>query len=650
MLTSDSDQARTGRKLTSRRINQSDREGSDRSPSKLTRLFRGVSESLVPPVSQPIRANDHPGVAAGLDYDLDSRRNAGLFDVSPEDLRPPSVAESFTTSRFTIVFPPSPPPDSLHYQFDGIQGVPHHSFSLDSLTRSGSGKRFLPRFKSPLGTTSRPTRLFSRKRKQRAASLELDGEPLDGEEGELIDDEACFMDQSISKGMDILRMFPDEISIYILSFVDMSAILSCLRVSRHWQYLADDNLIWRAFFYRAGFNIDANALRPTSTSLNPQALPMLLTPSSPLSSSLSRIASYLPGYPSSLRASVTSFGTSQSVESSLQVIRQEPALAPAPLNLDWKSMYKARLHIEQLMVVAPPQIAKLAGHADAVYCVEYDGDKIVTGSRDRTICVWTIRNSHPKLKMTLTGHQASVLCLQFDHTGTMVSGSSDWTVIVWDMNADPANRVVDVLREHKGGVLDIKMDPKRIVSCSKDTHICIWDRTTRRLLQKLSGHDGPVNAIGLQDDRVVSVSGDGKMIMWDIVNGRRIRTFEGHERGVACVVYKDDWLISGSNDKRIKIWDPKTGECLSTLSGHEHLVRSLSFNPGTKRLVSTSYDRSIRIWDVSSRKCLREFLNVHDSHIFDVVFRVSKIISASHDKGVVIMDFAPHDLDTSLFA
>ena len=69
-----------------------------------------------------------------------------------------------------------------------------------------------------------------------------------------------------------------------------------------------------------------------------------------------------------------------------------------------------------------------------------------------------------------------------------------------------------------------------------------------------------------------------------------------------------------------------TGECIKTLSGHENLVRSLSFDPGTMRLVSGSYDRTIRIWDVRTGKVLREFSHIHSSHIFDVAFHVSKII------------------------
>lgn len=168
------------------------------------------------------------------------------------------------------------------------------------------------------------------------------------------------------------------------------------------------------------------------------------------------------------------------------------------------------------------------------------------------------------------------------------------------------------------------------LSSSKDTHIRVWDRSSLQPFQTLSGHDGPVNAVGLQDDKVVSASGDGKVMLWDIPTGERLRTFEGHDRGLACIEFRGDLIISGSNDKKIKIWSASTGECLQTLTGHEQLVRALSFDPGTMRLVSASYDRSIKVWDLKggpgAAKCVREFKNAHDSHIFDVKARVGRIV------------------------
>lgn len=160
----------------------------------------------------------------------------------------------------------------------------------------------------------------------------------------------------------------------------------------------------------------------------------------------------------------------------------------------------------------------------------------------------------------------------------------------------------------------------------------------------LRGHEGPVNAVGLQGNRIVSASGDGKMILWDIENGERLRTFEGHDRGLACIefkvylshtqclpcfqlkCFKHDLIVSGSNDCKIKVWSATTGECLKTLVGHEALVRALAFDPKSGRLVSASYDKSVKLWDIKTGKLVREFRNMHTSHIFDVKFDVARIV------------------------
>lgn len=184
---SESDQ-RAARKLTARRGRSETpaaRQTIERSPSKLARLFRAN-----PPAQEP-SSPDQANLIA-------TRRNAVLLDVDPEQLRqlrPPSTTSSngsISTSRFSLILPPSPPPDSLQYAFQPLT-EPHQDF----LSRSTS-KRFLSKkFRGP------PTRLFSLRKKQRSASYEYtpDGEPLDGEEGELIDDEACFMDTFKTRGM-----------------------------------------------------------------------------------------------------------------------------------------------------------------------------------------------------------------------------------------------------------------------------------------------------------------------------------------------------------------------------------------------------------------------------------------------------------------
>lgn len=211
---------------------------------------------------------------------------------------------------------------------------------------------------------------------------------------------------------------------------------------------------------------------------------------------------------------------------------------------------------------------------------------------------------------------------------------------------------------------DCRIETIHIRHSSKDALMHVYDRKTLTLHTVLRGHEGPVNAVGLENGRAVSASGDGKMMLWDVETGECIRVFEGHEKGLACIEFKacihiqlyyiyslvlqDDLILSGSNDCTIKLWRASTGECLHTFAGHTLLVRALCFDPKTGYIVSTSYDKSVRVWEwhgeavensVSrpgaeprSRKSkgvgrlVREFRNLHASHIFDVKFDVGKIV------------------------
>jgi F-box and WD-40 domain protein 1/11 len=142
----------------------------------------------------------------------------------------------------------------------------------------------------------------------------------------------------------------------------------------------------------------------------------------------------------------------------------------------------------------------------SVYCLEYDeaSSLIITGSRDRTIKVWSLRSGRPL--GTFAGvHKGSVLCLKFEmESGSsphespveyfshstprqifMVSGSSDTTVSVWDLTIFPATSGYDraprtlkgdvrtTLRGHAGGVLDIRLDKRWIVSWYANFFPCI---------------------------------------------------------------------------------------------------------------------------------------------------------------------------------
>ena len=221
----------------------------------------------------------------------------------------------------------------------------------------------------------------------------------------------------------------------------------------------------------------------------------------------------------------------------------------------------------------------------------------------------------------------------------MVTGSSDYTCIMWDIKND--YKPISRLWGHGAGVLDVCFDDRHIVSCSKDSSICVWDRNTGALLKKLLGHSGPVNAVQLRGDLVVSASGDGVAKLWNIASGLCVKDFPSKDRGLACVEFSDDarTILTGGNDQVIYQFDANTGEMVNELKGHAGLVRSLHLDNANKRIVSGSYDTSVKVFDAESGEMSIDLPGWTTSWMLSVKSDYRRIVATSQDSRTVIMDF-----------
>ena len=237
-------------------------------------------------------------------------------------------------------------------------------------------------------------------------------------------------------------------------------------------------------------------------------------------------------------------------------------------------------------------------------------------------------------------HTGSVLCLQFDADG-MVTGSSDHTCIVWISSADYGYEPVQRLCQHSAGVLDVCMDKNRVISCSKDTTICVWDRHSGELLRTLRGHNGPVNAVQMRGDLVVSASGDTLAKLWNLTSGLCIKEFPSKDRGMACVEFSPDsrTIFAGGNDQVIYQFDANTGELIRELKGHKRLVRSLHLDSTNGRLISGSYDTSVKAYDAMTGETICSFTGWTTSWMLSAKSDYRKIVATSQDSRVVIVDF-----------
>lgn len=348
----------------------------------------------------------------------------------------------------------------------------------------------------------------------------------------------------------------------------------------------------------------------------------------------------------------------------------------------------------------------LEGHKDSIYCIRFDHrpfklpmeleeqlhsdylkgplydastslgigsyGKILSGSRDRSIRIWD-GDSGISL-FTLIGHDASVLCLEYDDD-FLFSASSDQSVIVWDLKAIESGKTPTVqrrIRGHNTGILDLAITTEWLMTCGKDYNVRIYNRLEDyRLTRIYTQHEGPVNAGTLLCDpingktKAVTVSGEGGVHLWDVNTGTFIRSFEGHTKGLACVKYVNDKIITGSNDHTIRVWNAKTGECLCICKGHQSLVRAVGFDDQRNLVLSGGYDGEVKVYHLGSElhpdavlasegniveETLWDITAGHEARVFDVQMDATRIMSCGEDDRICVRDFARGSPLMRLFA
>jgi WD40 repeat protein len=167
-------------------------------------------------------------------------------------------------------------------------------------------------------------------------------------------------------------------------------------------------------------------------------------------------------------------------------------------------------------VVTGRAIAELA-HGGAIDAAGFSprGDRVFTGSRDKTGRLWDARDG--RLVATLAGHQSWVWRFAFAADGT------------------------------------------RVVTASQDGSARIWDAATGGMVHELRGRSGPINAVAFDRTgrRVVTGSQDATATIWDADTGERLGSLGRHGNVIAAVAFSPDgaFVATASMDGTARIWD-----------------------------------------------------------------------------------------------
>ncbi|KAK4704242.1 F-box and WD-40 domain protein 1/11, partial [Phenoliferia sp. Uapishka_3] len=501
-----------------------------------------------------------------------------------------------------------------------------------------------------------------------------DDSPLDGEEGVVVDDEACFVDECSQVGApvpsaplpqeqrsllkrtyvfapertDFLFSLPHEISLYVLLHLDFHSLLQASTVSRQWRSLALDHLIWRDLFHReVRWRVREDPFPSSDLSFSPTPL----SPISPPPTAPTRRES---------RSARTEAGTTGASRISRRFTDMMADLGNLSLS---PSSNERRRNSTAISPTSPSTTAAGAWLSSSSTATPRRPASGVVSRRPQTPSPPLSRSTSASLEnstSSLPGPSRRVSSATLPPLGPVPSPSLgitpsaplflDWPKLFKDRlllerNWDKGKAKMLTLKGHTDSVYCLQFDQYKVISGSRDRSIRVWDLATNTCVKTLKGHQGSILCLQYDDRVLISGSSDCRIVVWDLVGDKvtgkgkwdQIMTLVGHNMGVLDLCFDDKWIVSCSKDTTIRVWSRKTGELYRILSGHSGPVNAVQLLNG--KVVSASGDSLLKLWDIESGEVERVFTG-HQRGLACVQYAPSGklIATGSNDKTVKIWD------------
>lgn len=248
--------------------------------------------------------------------------------------------------------------------------------------------------------------------------------------------------------------------------------------------------------------------------------------------------------------------------------------------------------------------------------VSPDGRRIAT-VRGGTLKIWDVSKLEEPRSVAIKRKSNQPAPIAFSSDGRLLLlPVTDNAVAVIDADA---GKELAQLHGHQDIVTSIAISPdgRTALTGSRDKTARLWDIANPRSPQNLSvlqSHADAVNAVAFSPDgRWAATAGgnsdyeagqdDFAIRLWNVNSpAAPIRFLVGHTRRVRAIAFNPDGLLlaSAGDDGQIKLWDTLNGDGLHTLSGGAGPVLSLTFVPGTARLLAGGEDHFIRQWDLDA--------------------------------------------------
>lgn len=215
------------------------------------------------------------------------------------------------------------------------------------------------------------------------------------------------------------------------------------------------------------------------------------------------------------------------------------------------------------------------------------------------------------------------------------AASNTWIRSIIFKNISNFDNVYSVLRDHSAAVNAVcyNGDGSKLISCSDDKTIRVWDSRTGARINVFYGHRREVTSIDISPDNMFIVSGsfDKTVRIWDFATGSVISTLKGHTREVLGVKYNYDGtkIVSVGYDN-IYIW--QDSKILLSCTGHTGGFLSVAFSPDGSQIAAGCWDNFVHFYNTSTGTQIRT-LGGHSNWVLSISFSAdgTKLVTSSKD-------------------
>lgn len=238
-----------------------------------------------------------------------------------------------------------------------------------------------------------------------------------------------------------------------------------------------------------------------------------------------------------------------------------------------------------------------SGHTQSIRAQKWGGNGFLfSGSQDRTIKVWdTVKNT---LYCTLEGHA---------HWVNTLSTNTEYTLRIGPYEKD--GKLKNILydsnfckKKYTDFLQNTTNTTELLVSGSDDFTVIVWDpQKSNKPIARLTGHQQPVNFVCFSPDgRYISTASFDKSIrIYNVHNNFTLHcVFRSHIQSVYQLAWSSDsrMVLSSSKDSTIKVWDIHQKKLLQDLPGHSDEVYAVDWSPDGERVASGGKDTILKIW------------------------------------------------------